>query len=89
MESIIRDAMMTHLKKHELIRLSQHGFVEKRSCLTNLLSFLDKVTNFIDSGYPVDVLYLDFSKAFDKVPHQNLLKKIERTWDRTSCLQVD
>ena len=39
------------------------------SCLTNLLEFLESVTKWVDEGSPVDVVYLDFQKAFDKVPH--------------------
>lgn len=76
MESLIKDSIMNHLTTHQLIRESQHGFTPKRSCLTNLLLFLDKVTKYIDESHPVDVLYLDFSKAFDKVPHLRLLKKL-------------
>ena len=37
---------------------------------------MEKVTNFLDSGYPLDVIYLDFQKAFDKVPHKRLLMKL-------------
>ena len=61
---------MHQLEKHCLIKESQHGFVRKKSCLTNLLVFMEEVTNYIDPGYPVHVIYLDFQKAFDKVPHQ-------------------
>lgn len=75
-ETIVRDAIVDHLKAFNLIKDSQHGFVAGRSCLTNLLVFLEKVTNYVDKGYPVDVIYLDFSKAFDRVPHQRLLKKL-------------
>jgi len=46
-----------------------------RSCLTNILTFLDKVTSYIDSELDVDVILLNFSQAFDKVPHQRLLSK--------------
>ena len=49
------------------------GFVKKKSCLTNLLAFMEKVTDYIDSGFPVDVIYLDFQKAFDKVSYRRLL----------------
>ena len=76
MESIIKDAMLKHIKRFNLISESQHGFVSKRSCLTNLLVFLEEVTNYIDKGFPVDVIYLDFQKAFDKVPHKRLMVKV-------------
>ena len=68
-ESIMRDKIFDHLEKYKLIKDSQHGFVKGKSCLTNLLIFMEKVTNFLDSGYPhpLDVIYLDFQKAFDKV----------------------
>ena len=56
---------------------SQHGFHKGRSCLTNLLVFLDKVTTTVNEGHSADVIYLDFAKAFDKVPHQRLLQKLE------------
>lgn len=77
MESIIRDEMIEHIKKHDLIRETQHGFIKKRSCLTNLLEFLEIVTEYIDKGCPIDVIYLDFQKAFDKVPHKRLMLKID------------
>ena len=63
------------LVKHKLINASQHGFLKARSCLTNLLCFLEEITKWVDDGSPVDVVYLDFQKAFDKVPHQRLLLK--------------
>ena len=76
-ESLLRDSIIGFLKKHILIKESQHGFVEGRSCLTNMLLFLEKVTKYIDEGNPVDVLYLDFSKAFDRVPHKRLCSKLQ------------
>ena len=48
-----------------------------RSCLTSLLEFLELVSNYIDQWHPVDVIYLDFQKAFDKVPHKRLMMKIK------------
>ena len=57
-----------------MIRPSQHGFMNGRSCLTNLISFHDKVTRLVDEGKAVDVVYLGFSKAFDTVSHSILLK---------------
>jgi len=44
--------------------------------LVNLLMFVEEVANYLDSGYPVDVIYLDFQKAFDKVPHKRLTLKL-------------
>ena len=48
-----------------------------RSCLTNMRCFLEEITKCIDKGSPVDIIYLDFHKAFDKVPHQRLLLKLK------------
>jgi len=59
-----------------LITDSQHGFRKGRSCLTNLLEFLDKVTGCIYIGENVDIVFLDFAKAFDKVPHKRVIMKM-------------
>ena len=77
LETIIRDHMMDFLIKHKLINPSQHGFLKARSCLTNLLCFFEEITKWADEGSPVDVIYLDFQKAFDKVPHQRLILKLK------------
>jgi len=76
-ESIMRDTMVRHLEEKLLIGNSQHGFRKGRSCLSNLLSILDKVTGSVDSGNSIDVIFLDFAKAFDKVPHKRLTMKLE------------
>ena len=69
--------MVDFLVKHKLLNSSQHGFLKARSCLTNMLCFLEEITKWIDVGSPVDIIYLDFQKAFDKVPHQRLLLKLK------------
>ena len=68
---------MEFLVKHKITNTSQHGFLKARSCLTNLLCFLEEITKWVDDGSPLDVFYLDFQKAFDKVPHQRLLLKLK------------
>ena len=76
LETIVRDHMMDFLIKHKLINPSQHGFLKAKSCLTNLLCFLEEITKWVDDGSPVDVIYFDFQKAFDKVPHQRQISKL-------------
>jgi hypothetical protein len=79
MESVLKDAILDHLQANNLISHSQHGFVLVcgRSCTTNLLTFQEEMTKYIDEGTPVDVFYHDFAKAFDKVPHRRLIIKLQ------------
>ena len=77
LESIIRDDMLSHLESHKLIAEEQHGFVKNKSCLTNLLETLDDVTSALDSGEGLDMVFLDYKKAFDSVPHQRLVHKLK------------
>lgn len=76
MESILKEVILSHLEGNRLISNSQHGFMPRKSCSTNLLEFLEVVTKTVDSGQPMDLVYLDFSKAFDKVPKERLLAKV-------------
>jgi len=74
MERFIPSVLTEHVKVNQRIRPRQHGFRKRRSCLTNLISFYDQVTHLVDEGKAVDVVYLDFSKAFDTVPHNIFLE---------------
>jgi ribonucleases P/MRP protein subunit RPP40 len=76
METIIKNRLTLHLYQYKLIHSTQHGFMKNRSCLTNLLEFLEYICSFVDKGQPIDVIYLDFQKAFDKVPHRRLISKL-------------
>jgi hypothetical protein len=75
LESIVKDRLMSHLLENKLIGDSQHGFMPGKSCASNLVEFMDFVTEAVDKGNAVDIFYLDFSKAFDKVPHKRLVEK--------------
>jgi len=76
MEQFILSALTGHVKDNQGIRPSQHGFMKGKSCLTNLISCCDQVTHLVDEGKAVDVVYLNFSKAFDIIPHSILLEKL-------------
>jgi hypothetical protein len=77
LEGIVRDEIMKHLDENGLISNNQYGFRNKRSTCLQLLKVLDDWTEMLDEGLPFDVVYLDFKKAFDTVPHQRLIRKLK------------
>ena len=78
MERLVKGRLITHLEMNHLIGDSQHGFRNKRNCLISLLDFFAQVigTYDTDNNKAVDLVYLDFQKALDKVPHEKLLLKV-------------
>ena len=70
MERLILDKLLDHMISNEFFSSFQHGFIPGKSYVTQLLETLDEITDAIEQGYDVDIIYLDFCKAFDKIPHQ-------------------
>ena len=77
-EKILRKSIVEYFNKHELFNKNQHGFRSARSCLSQLLSHFDQVIRLLEEGKIVDVIYLDFAKAFDKVDIGLTLKKLHQ-----------
>lgn len=73
LEHIVRSTITAHLDKNSIITDAQHGFRKKRSCETQLILTINDLASELDRGGQTDTILLDFSKAFDKVPHQRLL----------------
>jgi len=78
MEQLILDIITKEVEKKKVIRSSQHGFTKGKSCLTNLITFCDSMTGWVDDGRTVDVVYLDFSKVSDTVSHNIPLGKLRK-----------
>jgi len=70
--------MVSFLEEEGSFSNNQHGFRARRSCLTQLVDHLDDLLKDLENGQNVYVLYLDMSKAFDKVCHTRLLEKLAR-----------
>ena len=70
--------VFNNIKHHayEQINPCQNGFVPKKSCITQLIEVLDHIGRDLDRGKQIDVLYLDMSKAFDRVSHAKLLHRL-------------
>ena len=77
---------MTHLECNNILHNAQHGFRKRRSCESQLIVTIQDLAHNIDTMDKTDVILLDFSKAFDKVPHKRLLYKLHHYGIRNSNL---
>ena len=77
MERILRDSILEHMMTNGLFLDAQHGFVPGRDCMTQLLICIEEWTEMLEKREAFDVVYTDFAKAFDSVPHQRLLLKLQ------------
>lgn len=77
-EHIIHSQVIKYLEEHNTIFKFQHGFRKGYSCETQLAGFTNDLYTSVDSGFQVDAVFLDFSKAFDRVPHHRLLLKLSK-----------
>ena len=76
-EKLIRKKITKHMEENELFNPNQHGFRSGRSCISQLLNHHTKILEELELGGKIDVIYLDFAKAFDKVHHGVLLQKLQ------------
>ena len=95
LESLIRDNIMRHMKRENLLSKHQFGFVSGRSTILQLLHVMDRWTEILDGGGLIEACYFDFMKAFDTVPHRRLMAKVSsygiegRIWEWISAFLTD
>ena len=66
---IIRGSIVQHMPQNDLLSDGQHDFVPGRNCIIQLLLCMEEWTNLLEQGYAFDVVYTDFAKGFESVPH--------------------
>ena len=90
MEHIIFHCIMDHAQLNNILIDNQHGFRSGFSCQTQLISLIDDISHAMDNQYQTDLILLDFSKAFDTVPHKRLLTKLQHNKiDNLNCVGMD
>ena len=88
LSKVLERHVHTRLYHHvsDFLNVNQHGFRQHRSCVTQLLQFVHSTAKSLDAGIQTDVIYVDMAKAFDKVPHEKLLYKLEMVGVRGQLL---
>ena len=76
MERILASPVVTHLEDTNLFSQTQHGFRQDLSCESQLIMLCQDTMSSVDKRNSVDLAFIDFSKAFDKVPHNHLINKL-------------
>jgi hypothetical protein len=76
MEKLVREIIVNHMSANKLFSNKQFGFISGKSTTLQLLKVMDEWTKILDKGGKIDSIYMDFMKAFDKVPHRRLLHKM-------------
>jgi hypothetical protein len=103
LEHVIFSSIMAHFDSHQILTDCQHGFRKRRSCETQLIDTINDLAKNLNNNTQIDAILLDFSKAFDKVPHSRLLQKLHHygirnnlhLWisdflsSRTQCVVLD
>ena len=87
MEKIVKRELMCFFEQNNLLSDAQHELRRGRSCVTKLLYCLERWTRAVDEGTPLHVIYIDFKKAFDSVPHQRLLHELSELGVRGNLLK--
>ena len=86
---VLERCIFNNIKYHVYEQLShtQYGFMPGKSCITQLVKVLDRIGGELDHGKQIDVLYLDMSKAFDRVSHTKLLHRLRQFGFRGNILK--
>ena len=77
LETIIRDHMMDFLIKYKLVKPFSAWVPKSKIMCNKFVIFFEEITKWVNDGSPIDIIYLDFQKQFDKVPHQRLIIKLK------------
>ena len=77
-ERVMKKYLISYLEENNLFNPGQHGFRQGRSCLSQLIAHFDNISRLLEDGKNVDVVYLDFAKAFDKVDFLATLRKLHQ-----------